>query len=135
MTESLRKTPYWWVAAPLEAPRNEPVPGETDVVVVGGGYTGLAAALTLARAGKSVQLFDRQRLGEGASTRNGGVVSGNLRYSLSEAVARYGKQRGEALYREGKEAREDLRRFVEAEGNECDFRHSGRFAGAHLPSQ
>ncbi len=50
-----------------------------DVCIVGGGYTGLSAALHLARAGRKVVLLEAQRMGFGASGRNGGQVLGGQR--------------------------------------------------------
>ena len=51
--------------------------------MVGGGYTGLSAGLTLARQGKSVVVIDSGKPGFGASTRNGGICSGQIRLSHS----------------------------------------------------
>lgn len=126
--------PYWWEAAPPRTPALSPVQDSSDVVVVGAGYTGLSAALTLARAGRSVQVFDRQRLGEGASSRNGGIVSGNLRTSFTGAIKAHGLDRAKAMFLEGKRAREDLKRFIEEEGIDCDFQMSGRFTGFLNPA-
>ena len=75
---------FWWMAAPLRTLGQAHVLPAADVVIVGAGYTGLCAAIRLARAGRSVQVFDKQRPGEGASTRNGGITSGNLRPSHAE---------------------------------------------------
>ena len=124
------ETPFWWLDAPLDNATPLPVDAKCDVVVVGGGYTGLAAALVLARAGRSVQVFDRQRLGEGASTRNGGITSGNIRMALSRAIETMGERRAVAMYREGIRAREDLWRFIREEKIDCDFELAGRFTGA-----
>ena len=87
------------------------IQAECDVVVVGSGYTGLAAARVLAKEGRSVQVFDRQRAGEGASTRNGGIASGSLRMSFPKAIDRLGETAAVALYREAEDARADLWRF------------------------
>ena len=125
-----KNEPYWWEHAPLAAPERKPVPSSADVVIVGAGYTGLAAAIRLARAGRSVQVFDKQRPGEGASTRNGGITSGNLRPSLSELVKRFGEARAGAILAEAKAAREDLYRFIGEERIDCDFALTGRFSGA-----
>jgi NADPH-dependent 2,4-dienoyl-CoA reductase/sulfur reductase-like enzyme len=47
--------PYWWEAAPREAPTDVALPARCDVAIIGAGYTGLSAALTLARAGRSAR--------------------------------------------------------------------------------
>ncbi len=125
---------YWWLEAPLTTLDPAPVAPACDVAIVGAGYTGLSAAITLARAGRSVQVFDRQRPGEGASTRNGGITSGNLRPSYAEMARRFGEARAGAILAEAKAAREDLYRFLEAEGIDCDFKLVGRFSGAATPA-
>ncbi len=129
------ESPYWWIEAPLDdAPAA--VPNEySDAVIVGGGYTGLAAAIELARAGRSVQIFDAMWPGEGASTRNGGIASGNLRHSLTSAIKAYGQEAGIALFREGQAARADLAAFVDQDNIDCDYQASGRFTGAINRSQ
>ncbi len=123
-------TPYWWQAAPLAPAEHAPLAPASDVVIVGAGYTGLSAAITLARAGRSVQVLDRQRPGEGASSRNGGITSGNLRPGHAELVRRFGEARADAIQAEAKLAREDLYRFIAEEGIDCDFALVGRFSGA-----
>ena len=55
---------FWWEDAPLARTEHRPLAAASDVVIVGAGYTGLSAAITLARAGRSVQVFDKQRPGE-----------------------------------------------------------------------
>src|SRR6185436_16427029 len=117
----VRSTPYWWEEAPPASPPQAAVQARCDVVVVGAGYTGLSAGLTLARAGRHVQIFDRQRPGEGASTRNGGIASGNLRPSYRQMVRRFGAARANALQAEAKAAGEDLAEFVRRESIDCEF--------------
>jgi len=129
----MKRDPYWWVAAPLAQTAQIPVDPRCDVVIMGAGYTGLSAAITLARAGRSVQVFDRQKPGEGASSRNGGITSGNLRLSFAEMTERFGEARASAILAEAKLAREDLYRFLAEEKIECDFKLVGRFAGAAAP--
>ena len=121
---------YWWQAAPLTTLAERPIDPTCDVAIIGAGYTGLSAAIALARAGRSVQVFDKQRPGEGASTRNGGITSGNLRPSNESLAKTFGPDATAAILSEGKAAREDLYRFIADEGIECDFALVGRFAGA-----
>lgn len=125
---------FWWAASPLVALDPVPVRSAADVVIVGAGYTGLSAAIRLARAGRSVQVFDRAIPGEGASTRNGGITSGNLRPSIAELGRRVGAERASAIFAESKAAREDLYRFIAEERISCDFALTGRFSGASAPA-
>jgi glycine/D-amino acid oxidase-like deaminating enzyme len=133
MNVMMKRDPYWWVEAPLTRTASLPVDPRCEVVIMGAGYTGLSAAITLARAGRSVQVFDRQKPGEGASTRNGGITSGSLRPSFEEMTKRFGEARASAILAEAKLAREDLYRFIAEENIECDFKLVGRFAGASMP--
>jgi glycine/D-amino acid oxidase-like deaminating enzyme len=121
---------YWWEAAPLTEVPHKPVAPASDVVVVGAGYTGLSAAITLVRAGRSVQVFDKQDPGEGASTRNGGITSGNLRPSRTQMIRRFGEKRALDVIAESAAARQDLYRFITDEKIDCDFALVGRFTGA-----
>lgn len=130
----MQNTPYWWDDCPPQSLPQEPVAPRCDVVIVGAGYTGLSAAITLARAGRSVQVFDRMRPGEGASTRNGGITSGNLRLGFSELTKKFGRDRATAIEAEARVAREDLYRFIAQEKIDCGFSLAGRFSGAAAPS-
>lgn len=122
--------PYWWEGAPLSDLPSNPLPATADVVVVGAGFTGLSAGLTLARAGRSVVVLEKDRPGEGASSRNGGIASGNLRLGFGDMIAAFGLDRAKRIYGEGMAARRDLGRFVEDEGIDCQYAPVGRFTGA-----
>ena len=126
----MKNNVYWWQAAPLTELPQKPVAPASDVVIVGAGYTGLSAAITLARAGRSVQVFDKQDPGEGASTRNGGITSGNLRPSRDQMIRRFGAKRALDVVAESALARQDLYRFIAEERIDCDFALVGRFSGA-----
>lgn len=128
--------PFWWQTAPLAAATAQAAVAPTaDVVVIGAGYTGLSAAITLARAGRSVQVFDKMRPGEGASTRNGGIASGNLRLSFDEMIKSFGLDRATEIQAEAKAARRDLFEFITREAIDCDYEMPGRFSGASSPDQ
>lgn len=69
-----------------------------DVAVIGGGFTGLSAALACAERGFSVILIEREHIGFGASGRNGGQLIPGLRWTASELEAEFGIERADALF-------------------------------------
>lgn len=103
-------------------------PGQVDVIVVGGGYCGLAAATELARRGRSVAVVDRDRLGWGASTRNGGMVLPELKAGPVTLAATYGElgTRMHAAVEEAFDLVESL-----AAGIDCAYERTGRLELAH----
>ncbi len=121
--------PYWLEDSPPPALPRASLPKSADVAVVGAGYTGLSAALTLAREGRSVVVFDAKGAGSGCSERNGGQCGAGLNPGLDGLTARYGKARAIALYREALASLEYLAEFVAREGIECRFERPGRFVG------
>ena len=90
---SLSHDPYWWDAAPREPPTEVALPNSRDVAIIGAGYAGLSAALTLARAGRSVVVLDALAPGEGASSRSGGMIGHGHRLSYTKLIERFGAQR------------------------------------------
>ncbi len=133
-SDSVLGAPYWWEEAPRpEAAEAPPVPGAADVVIIGAGYSGLMAALVLARAGKKAVVLEAGAPGAGASSRNGGICSGNLARSLDWCRTHLGEAQAKALYREGVEARAALRSFIETEKIACHYHRAGRFTGAVRP--
>lgn len=129
--------PYWWTAAAPTTAGSDDVPGRTDVAVVGSGYAGLSAALELARGGVDVTVLEREAFGAGASTRNGGAVSGghNLGRSLAgDAEAGATAARHQVRLTEAAEALTLLESIIEREEIDCCYTRSGRFVGAYAPS-
>jgi gamma-glutamylputrescine oxidase len=96
---------YYAERVKLPPPR-PPAAGEitADVAVVGGGYTGLSAALHLARRGYSVVLLEASRVGYGASGRNGGQLGMGQRLQQDELERLLGKDDALMLWALGREA-------------------------------
>lgn len=119
------ETPYWWRAAHPDSGEAD-LPAKVDVVVVGAGFTGLSAALELARAGKNVLAIDSQAVGYGASSRNAGFVGKTLKHSLTEIVHALGEDAALGLYREAGTAYQLVFELVEREGLACHLNRGGR---------
>jgi gamma-glutamylputrescine oxidase len=101
-----------------------------DVVIVGGGFTGLSAATHLAKAGTNVVLIEAHRFGDGASGRNGGQLGTGQRGSLDEYEAEFGWTRAKALFDLAEEAKTHLLEFAAANGIEIDYM-PGQMSVAH----
>ncbi|MDH3700885.1 MAG: FAD-binding oxidoreductase [Alphaproteobacteria bacterium] len=128
-------TPWWWEWAPRQERRETDLPASADTVVVGSGFTGLMAALTLARGGRQVALLEAETIGYGASSRNGGQVgSGNQRFTVQRLIELYGAERARALLLEGTAALDYVKSFIKDERIECHLREAGRFRGASRPA-
>ncbi len=133
----MKSDPYWWEDAgrPI-GPEPEDLPAEVDVVIIGAGLTGLTAARTLARAGKAVLALDALQPGEGASSRNGGMIGGGHRLAFETMRARFGHETALGLLRE---AHLDSGVFVKSliadENIDCDYVETGRFRGLWCDSE
>jgi glycine/D-amino acid oxidase-like deaminating enzyme len=129
--KDLKLTPYWWEAAPIEDAKILDIPAFADVCIVGAGFAGLSAALWLARSGRSVVVFDSQRAGEGASSRNGGIASGNIKFTFNEMIKKFGLDQAKDIYAEGIAARDHLEAIISTEKINCSYKITGRFTGAN----
>ena len=117
--------PQSWYAASVDLPEERPaLEGEAraDVCVVGGGYTGLSAALHLAEAGYSVILLEAHRAGFGASGRNGGQLGGGQRVTQDVLEARHGEATARQLWELGDEALRLVKDLIARHGIDCDLR-------------
>ena len=112
-----------------------PLPRRADVVVVGGGYSGAAAARELARGGRETVLLEQGPLGSGASARNGGFVHAGVRRTLPELRTRFGVELGSGLYAETVAAFEHVEELIATEGIDCAFMRCSYLHLAERPRQ
>ncbi|MGO4833795.1 NAD(P)/FAD-dependent oxidoreductase, partial [Rhizobiaceae sp. 2RAB30] len=101
-----------------------------DVVIIGGGFTGLSAAAHLAKAGTDVVLIEAHRFGDGASGRNGGQLGTGQRAWAEELETEYGFTRAKALFDIAEEAKTHLLEFSAANGIDIDYM-PGQMSLAH----
>jgi len=124
--------PYWWEAYTPTARDPIDVPARARVVIVGGGYAGLSTALEAAKHGVDCVVLEAAELGFGASTRNGGGVSGgvNIGKSFSGRSLDLASERAHAVLADGADAFGLIERLIAEEGINCHWQKTGRFVGA-----
>ncbi len=130
---TLIEQPYWWDAAPRESDGPVTLPARCDVLVIGAGYAGLSAALTLARAGRHVVVLDAQSPGHGGSSRSGGMIGHGHRLSYTGLIHKFGAPTAQALIREGIASLAFVRSLIEQESIQADLALNGRLRGAWTP--
>jgi glycine/D-amino acid oxidase-like deaminating enzyme len=113
-----------------------PVPigssSRVDVVVIGGGYAGLAAAHEVASAGRTALVLEKGPIGWGAHSRNGGMAIPELKAGPASLKRSYGEL-GLRMHREVNEAFDDLEALIADEQLACDYERSGQLYLAHAP--
>lgn len=127
-----------WAATTAPPPETPPLTGDrrADTVVIGGGFTGLSAALHLAEAGVDTVVLEAEAPGFGASGRNNGqVVPGFSRHSPDEIVAEFGSERGEALNAWVQNAAALVFDLIERHGIDCNATRNGWLMPAHTESR
>jgi glycine/D-amino acid oxidase-like deaminating enzyme len=130
LAEGFKAAPWWWEAAePADAPPAA-LPEEVEVAIIGGGYTGLSAALTLGRLGMRATVIEAERIGFGASSRNGGMVSGGLKLAKTDLARKVGAERADRILREAAGSLAFLEETLAREGIACHYRRTGRFLAA-----
>lgn len=121
-----------WVATATPAPECKPLtgPGETDVAIVGGGFTGLSSALHLAERGVSATVLEAEDVGWGASGRNGGQVNPGWKVLPDDLRARLGEPAASDLLAMLDEATSLVFSLIERHAIDCDAVHTGYIQGA-----
>ena len=113
--------------------RSQNVPSRADVVIVGAGYTGLSAARHLARAGASVAVIEREHMGWGASSRNGGQVLTGMKLEASALVDRFGERRARQLFEIASDSIARLEGLIVQESIDCEYERVGHICAAFKP--
>lgn len=119
-----RHAPSFYAATTPEAPLRPALDGarRADVCIIGGGFTGLSAALHLAQAGLDVVLLDAHRAGWGASGRNGGQLGGGQRVEQGELEASFGLPRAKELWEMGEAAKRLVKDLIATHGIDAELR-------------
>lgn len=105
---------------------------QADIVIIGGGYTGLSAAYHLAIQGIDVVLLDEARFGDGASGRNGGQLNTGQRSWAEDLEKQYGFDHAKLLFDLAEEAKHHLLSFAVQHNIDMEY-VKGQLSVAHKP--
>jgi glycine/D-amino acid oxidase-like deaminating enzyme len=125
---------YWLdTAPPFMSAAVGPPDGDADVVVVGAGFTGLSAALALAKKGANVVVLEAGRIAGAASGRNGGMCNNGFAQDFHAMSRALGLVRAIALWRAFDLAVTTVETLVADERIDCQFRRVGKLKLAAKP--
>ncbi|MFD3230314.1 NAD(P)/FAD-dependent oxidoreductase [Rahnella aceris] len=130
---------FWQATAPVfTGAKTGDLPATADVVVIGGGFTGISAALTLARSGVNVVVLEAGEVMSQASGRNGGHCNTGVAQNFSALVESQGVEQATRYYRAFADAVDYVQSVVADEQIDCDFRRCGKLKlaskASHMPS-
>jgi glycine/D-amino acid oxidase-like deaminating enzyme len=116
---------YWLTTVQMPAAVGRPLPDSSDVAVIGAGFTGLSAALALAKRGARVVVLESETIGWGASSRNGGMVLTGLKLGVNELISKYGRDLTRRMYAASLETIDVVEQIVTGENIACNFARCG----------
>ncbi len=117
------------IANPVEGPLQEAL--QAEVLIIGGGYTGLSSALHLAEKGVSVVLLEANSIGFGGSGRNAGLVNAGVWQNPDHVRAQLGDEAGERFNLALRDSPALVSSLVERHNLDCDFQSTGTVNIAH----
>src|SRR5271154_4005448 len=125
---------YWLTTVQMPTSPAQPLPQSADVAVIGAGFTGLSAALSLAKRGAKVAVLESETIGWGASSRNGGMVLTGLKLGVNKLLSTYGRELTRRMYAASLETIDTVERIVKEENIACDFARTGHLEVACKPA-
>jgi glycine/D-amino acid oxidase-like deaminating enzyme len=131
------KTGSLWAATaapPLGAPPLDRAIS-TDVLIIGGGYTGLSTALHLAERGVAAVVLEAAEVGNGGSGRNGGQVIPGIRHLPDELIATYGDDLGRRIHAFGAGDADATFALIEKHTIPCDATRGGWIQAAETAAE
>ncbi|RMG97438.1 MAG: FAD-binding oxidoreductase [Chloroflexi bacterium] len=133
---ALKTIPLWTdqFPRPADLPVATAVPDVVDVAIVGSGYTGLNAARVLVQNGATVAVLERETIGWGASSRNGGMATPGIKQSIQVIFRQYGRSLGRQFWQASLEAIDLIDQIVREEQLDCDWFRPGHVALAVKPT-
>ncbi|WP_241649966.1 NAD(P)/FAD-dependent oxidoreductase [Rosenbergiella collisarenosi] len=126
---------FWQQTAPrFTGECQQPLPQTADVVVIGGGFSGISAARNLAKQGIDVVVLESDVVMSQASARNGGHCNSGVAQNFANLVASKGLEKATEFYRAYDDAVSYVQSVITEEGIDCDFRLCGKIKLASKPA-
>ncbi len=132
--KDFKAKPFWWEAHEPAALPEIALPRETRVVIVGAGYAGLSAGLELAALGLECLILDANEPGFGASSRNGGMVSGGVNVGKRYMSKPMPADEAAPFLADAADAFSLIEDIVTKEKIDCGWSKAGYFLGAWCKS-
>ena len=130
----LKERNYWHDTVEMPSGHDQNLlPERVDVAVIGSGFTGLSAALALAKRGTSVAVLEAESIGWGASSRNGGMVLTGLKIPMQTAIKRYGRDFTRRLFQCSLDSIDAVENICKEEKINCGFARTGHLLTANKP--
>jgi len=132
----MQKSPLWTdqFSRPNNLITSDSLSAETDIAIVGSGYTGLCAARILKKNGASVTVLDRNTIGWGASSRNGGMATPGLKQGIQKIHKIYGEKLAHEFWKISVDAIDLIDEIVTEHSIDCDWERNGHASLATKPS-
>jgi glycine/D-amino acid oxidase-like deaminating enzyme len=125
---------YWHTTVQIpNDPILTPIPSKVDVAIIGGGYTGLSAARTLAKQGVNVVVLEAETIGWGASSRNGGMTLTGLKPAMQTVIKNYGRELAKELFQCSLDSVNIVEQIIKEEHIDCGFARTGHLLTANKP--
>jgi len=130
------KTPLWTdqFPRPNNLATSDNPNSDIDIAIIGSGYTGLCAARILRKNGASVTIFDRNTVGWGASSRNGGMATPGLKQGIQKIYKMYGSKLAHEFWKASVDAIDLIEEIVDEHSIDCDWQRNGHASLATKPS-
>lgn len=125
MTSNSSEPTSYWHATSMPTVPSDQLPGESEVVVIGGGLLGCWTAYWLARAGVAVTVIERTAISWGATGRNGGFLRAGSAAGYTDLVGRIGREAARDLWRLTEEGQALVGQVIAEESIQCDYRTPG----------
>ncbi len=130
----LKQRIFWHDTVDMPSDKDlPPLPDVVKVAVIGSGFTGLAAARTLAQRGTRVAVLEAETIGWGASSRNGGMVLTGLKLPMQTVIKKYGRDLAKRLFQCSLDSIDTVEQIVREEKISCGFARTGHLLAANKP--